>query len=249
MDSGTYHFSSAQEPTANTSIYDCMDNFAISMIRQSKPTLLVSGGTYANTKEMKIVDVIPFSFPFGIGGTDMDRQVKVSDELCIQHYMRISLEQFMEGPTILLLYQMYNRIRSYNSGIITMRSNTGGITLGEQLSTMTMRDIEQIKDDKTDHLSPTTKGFLKAVFTSCAAQGHTPEAAKYARRDNFAMLDYHGLNSVFVTTTPDDLCNVRVRIYTKPQNWVSSHFWRNFLFLKLTPNSLTLIISHICVIC
>jgi hypothetical protein len=236
MENGTYHFSSAQEPTANTSIYDCMDKFAIAMVQQSKPTLLVSGGTSANAKEMKIVDVVPFSFPFGVGGTDMNRQVKVSDELCIQHYMRLSLKQFMEGPTILLLYQMYNRIRSFNRGIITMRSNTGGISLGEQLSTMTMTDLEQIKDDKTDHLSPTTKEFLKAVCTACAAQGHTPEAAKHARRDAYAMLNAFGMNSLFFTTTPDDECNMRVQIYSKPQNWVRSQLKREFPVLKLTIN-------------
>jgi hypothetical protein len=123
-----------------------MDKFAIAMLRQSKPTLLVSGGTHANAKEMKIFDVIPFSFPYGLGGTDMDRQVKVSDELCIQHYMRLSLGQFMEGPTILLLHQMYNRIRSFNNGVITMRSSIGGITLGEQFTT-TVRapEIEQYR--------------------------------------------------------------------------------------------------------
>jgi hypothetical protein len=30
-----------------------------------------------------------------------------------------------------------------------------------------------------------------------------------------------GLNSLFLTTTPDDECSFRVRLYTKPQNWVS----------------------------
>ena len=52
--------------------------------------------------------------------------------------------------------------------------------------------------------------------------GHSEEAAKYfARQKCFAMLDYFGLNSLFITTTPDDECSFRVRLYTKPQNWVS----------------------------
>jgi hypothetical protein len=201
-----------------------MDKFAIAMLQKSAPTLLVSGGTHANTRKLKIQDVIPFLFPFGIGATDMKRQVKVSEELCIWHYMRLLLGQFMESPTILILDQMYNRNRSYNKGVITMRSNIDGITLGEQLSKISMRDLEQIKDDKTDHLNPTTKRFLNAIYTSCAAQGHTPEAAKHARREAFAMLDHFGLNRLFVTTTPDDECNMRVQIYTKPRNWVSLHF-------------------------
>ncbi len=60
MESGTYHFLSAQEPTENTSVYDCMDKFAIAMLQRSLPTLLVSGGTHANIREMKIAAVMPF---------------------------------------------------------------------------------------------------------------------------------------------------------------------------------------------
>ncbi len=36
------------------------------------------------------------------------------------------------------------------------------------------------------------------------------------------MLDLFGPNSLFITTTPDDECSFRVRLYWKPQNWVSS---------------------------
>jgi len=234
IESGVYHFSSTQEPSENTSVYGCTDKFAIAMLRRETPDLLVSGGTYANMKEMNIEDVLPFSFPFGIGGIKMERQVKVSDTLCIQHYMRLSLVQFMESQTILILYQMYNRIRSYVNGVMTCRSNINGITLGERISNMSMKDLEQIKDDKTDHLNPTTKEFLKAINTSSSAMGHTPEAAKHARRDAYAMLNNFGMNSLFFTTTPDDECNMRVQIYSKPQNWVRSQLKREFPVLKLT---------------
>jgi hypothetical protein len=63
------------------------------------PTLLASGGTYANNVEMNVENILPFAFPFGIGGPKMKRRVQVSLELCIQVYMRLSLRQFMEGPT------------------------------------------------------------------------------------------------------------------------------------------------------
>ena len=149
FESGTYYFSSAQEPTENTSIYDSTDEFVLALLRGSEPSLLVSGGTRPNTKEMNIEDVIPFSFPFGLGGMNMKRQVKVSDALCIQHYMRLSLGQFMESQTILILHQMYNRILSYMNGVMTCRSNIDGITLGEKISNISMTDIEQIKDNNT----------------------------------------------------------------------------------------------------
>ncbi len=42
------------------------------------------------------------------------------------------------------------------------------------------------------------------------------------------MLDHYGLNSLFLTTTPDDECSFRVRLYAQPGDWVSTIF--NFLF-------------------
>ena len=232
IESGTYHFTSAQEPNQDTSVFNCPDRFAIALLQKKRPVLLVSGGTFANIQETNIENVLPFSFPFGLGGTNMKRQVKVSDLLCIQHYMRLSLGQFLESQTILLLYQMYNRIKSFINGVMTCRKNVNGISLGDRISNMSMKDIEQIKDDKTDHLNSTTKEFLKAINTSSSAMGHTPEAAKYARRDAYAMLNHFGMNGLFLTTTPDDECNMRVQIYSRPQNWVSSYLCAIFKFRK-----------------
>jgi hypothetical protein len=38
------------------------------MFQHSAPTLLAYGGTYTNLKEMNIKNILPFAFPFGIGG-------------------------------------------------------------------------------------------------------------------------------------------------------------------------------------
>lgn len=151
----------------------------------------------------------------------MKRRVNVSLELCIQLYMRLSLKQFMEGPTILVLNHIYNRQMSYKTGVITCRSTIDGISLGEQLSTISTEDFEKINDKCNDHLNTPTKNFLRAISTSCKAMGHTEHAAKDARRRCFAMLDYFGLNSLFLSTTPDDECSFRVRFYSKPHCWVS----------------------------
>jgi len=74
----------------------------------------------------------------------------------------------------------------------------------------------------TAHQAAGYDGFLKGVATSCRSMGHTKEAAKFARRCMFAMVDNFGLNSLFLSTTPDDECSFRVRLYLKPQNLVSS---------------------------
>ncbi len=64
----------------------------------------------------------------------MELRVKVSLELCIQVYMQLSLGQFMEGPTILVMNHIYNRQMSYKTGVMTCRSTIDGIPLGEKLS-------------------------------------------------------------------------------------------------------------------
>jgi hypothetical protein len=111
---------------------------------------------------------------------------------------------------------------SYQTGVMMCRSSVDGHSLGENLSTISISDLEKVNDNNTDRVDSITKGFLKAISTSCRAMGHTQEATKFARRCMFAMLDYQGLNSLFLSTTPDDECSFRVRLYCKPQVWVSS---------------------------
>jgi len=55
------------------------------------------------------------------------------------------------------------------------------------------------------------------------------------------MLDYYGLNNIFLTITPDDECNIRVRLYCNSQKWVSEHVLRIFLVLKFTQISITFV--------
>ena len=181
IESGTFHFSSAQDPTEKTSVFDSPEKFTIAMLNRSTPHLLVSGGSFANSREMNVEDVLPFAFPFGIGGPKMKRKLKVSPQKCIQHYMRLSLVQFMDSSTILVLNHLLNRILSYITGVMTCRANINGVSLGETLSTLTIEELEKIKDNKTDHLNQKTKEFLKAITTTSNASGHTDAAAKFAR--------------------------------------------------------------------
>ncbi len=128
---GTYYFSSAQDPSETTSVYGSYERFALAMLQRSAPTLLAYGGTYANVYDIPIENILPFAFPFGIGGPKMKCRMKVSLELGIQLYLRLSLKQFMEGPTILALNHMYNRQMSYMSSVMTCKSTVNGVSLGE----------------------------------------------------------------------------------------------------------------------
>jgi hypothetical protein len=221
-ESGTYFFSSAQDPSEATSVYGSPEKFALAMFQRSAPTLLAYGGTYANITDAPVENILPFTFPFGIGGPKMKRRVQISLHLCIQYYLRLSLPQFMEGPTILILNHIYNRQMSYLSGVMTCKTNVNGISLGERLSTLSVQDLEKIQDNNISDTNQETQGLIKAISTSCKAMGHTDEASKYARRNCFAMLDFFGLNSLFLTTTPDDECSFRVRLYGNPNIWVSA---------------------------
>ncbi len=68
---GTYYFSSAQDPSQHTSVYGSSDIVALAMFKRSAPTLLAYGGTYAKNSDMEIENILPFAFPFGIGGPNM----------------------------------------------------------------------------------------------------------------------------------------------------------------------------------
>ena len=63
------------------------------------------------------------------------------------------------------------------------RSTVDGTPLGEKLLTLSMKDLEQINNNKTDHLNENAKGLIKAISTSCRAMGYTKEAAKYTRHN------------------------------------------------------------------
>ncbi len=96
-------------------------------------------------------------------------------------------------------------------------------SIGWKIVHISTEDFEQINNYNNNNLNATTKCFLRAKSTTCKAMGHTEQAAKDARQRCFAMVDFFGLNSLFMSTTPDDKCSFRVRLYCKPHNWVSSH--------------------------
>ena len=56
----------------------------MALINQSAPTLLTIGGNYANMRELKVEDVLPFVFPFGLGGPSGSgaRRTQISVEAC-----------------------------------------------------------------------------------------------------------------------------------------------------------------------
>jgi len=86
---GTFVVSSSQDPSEDTLVFGSTDKFSIAIMNCCALTLLASGGTYANNVEMNVQNILPFTFPFGIGGPKMKKRVPVSLEFCIQVYMQL----------------------------------------------------------------------------------------------------------------------------------------------------------------
>ena len=217
-----FFFSSgSQNPTEDASVFDNSAEFLQSIMENNTPTMLMYGGNYVKGHEMRLEDAFPIQFPFGIGGLHSSRRVPVSAQCCLQHYMRLSLNQFMRAEFILVCYQLLCRSKSYTTGVIKCRSDCNGVQLAEKLSRLTVNELRSACEimAKTDrqvdygHRSTDGVSFLKSVTTSCKVLGHTTEAAKEARRKVYAMSERYGAHSIFLTVTPDDQCCFRVRMF------------------------------------
>ena len=79
--------------------------------------------------------------------------------------------------------------------------------MAEQLAELTKEDIESASEDSDKPVTDRMALFTKTIATSCRALGHTPEAAKLARKRSFAMLEHLGMSSLFLTVLPSDECS------------------------------------------
>ena len=216
-DGNEFTFASSRSPNESNSVYKNNAEFTIAVLNHQSPKMLLSGGKYVNSgTELKLECVFPTVFPFGIGGPNMNRPVNVSNKACLQHYLRISLPQFMRSNFILVINNLYNRLLSYQSGITVCKSiSIGGSTLAESSASITEEEIKSASENRSNNVPDSSVAalLLKKSETSCKAIAHSQAAAKYNRRLMFALCDRFGLPNVFFTLTPDDECSWRVRLY------------------------------------
>jgi hypothetical protein len=231
-DGAIFFFSSGSDPTRETSVYKTSKELVSSVYKTSKelvlallkghsaPTLTVHGGEYVGHREvMKLENVFPTAFPFGSGGPTEKRRNQISDEEKIRHYLRLSLPQFMESEFVLVANFLLGRILSYGTAIMKCRPiiDEHGTAVGDIIGAMSIEEIKNaIEEENSSGTQPqnsTASKFLKAVSASCRSLGHTKEAAQQARRRCFALQEYFGMHSLFVTITIDDECSFRVRLY------------------------------------
>jgi hypothetical protein len=222
FDGGTYYFSSAHSPSEDTGTYETQAEFTKTLLNRAPPTLLVSGGAYKSGRDLLLEDIMPLAFPFGLGGPTMPRRTNVGIESCLAHYGRLANQEFMRGEYQLIIKNMLDRHLSFISAKVKCRGISDGTSLAEQVSQLTMKDLEQVAEKGEDYTGPASS-FLKQVSSSCKAMGHTAAAAKDARRTILALSDRHGMNSCMLTVTPNDEMSFAVRLLAMPDDEVSSH--------------------------
>ena len=175
------------------------------------------GGNYVNLKDVGVEIVLVTVFPFGAGDPEMKRRNKVSRKESLKNYLRTSLPNFQRDDTVWIMYHIFSKILSYETGIMIGRSNYGSTPLTERLAGMTTQYIKSASKENSTSFTDKLKLLTKALSTSCRALVHTPEADKTPHRKSFAMLEHYRLNSLFLTASSCDECSFCVCFYTKPQ--------------------------------
>ena len=74
-----YTFAPANQPTENTGTSTNESDFIFSLLQEKEPTLIFHGGDRIGSHKVKLEDMFPIQFPFGLGGLQK-RPTKVSPE-------------------------------------------------------------------------------------------------------------------------------------------------------------------------
>jgi hypothetical protein len=125
----------------------------------------------------------PLAFPFGRGDVDCKQKPAVTEVECLQHYLKLSLPQFLEGQTVLIIHHIFQRQNSFITGIAKCNVSNNGLTVVDQLAAMTVEgldnSISQMKNTSQEsstspEYSPRFMELFKCVKTSCVLFAFSP---------------------------------------------------------------------------
>jgi hypothetical protein len=108
---------------------------------------------------------------------------------------------------VLILHQMFSCQIASETGVMTLRNQISRYDFGKSLNQVTAKDFEQSASNPDHATNNSVQHIVKSITTSCKSLGHTTEASQDARKHQFAIMDYFGLNGLFLTITPDDKCS------------------------------------------
>ena len=212
-----YYFPSTGDPNDTSGTFEDSTEFATAIMSGMTPTLLFHPGNYANDRNTSLEEMFPVQFPFGVGGPKALRLTHVSGEHGLQHLMCLSLRQFHRHMFILVGYHVFNRILSFRTGLIMSKGYVEGEVLANRVSSLTVQEVMTAglrrRHGVHANLRNTADGFLHAISTACAPIGHSNEAADKARKRYFALWDFFGPGSIFVTVSPCDERSFRLKLF------------------------------------
>jgi hypothetical protein len=106
-----YWFPTNADPNCFSGMHKNQSEFAKALFVGESPTLLFHPSKVVS--HAKLSELCPLALPFGTGDVDCRRKPYVSDIECLQHYTKISLPQFQDGQTILIIHHIYQRRKSF----------------------------------------------------------------------------------------------------------------------------------------
>ena len=90
-----FTFTSAHDPTESSGVYKHNIDFTMAVLNRTSPMMRVYAGKYVNSgRELRLE---------GLGGPKVRRPTRMSEIACLQHYLRLSLPQCMQGNFILVV--------------------------------------------------------------------------------------------------------------------------------------------------
>ena len=216
----TLLFAPGTHPTSKNSVYETDKKIVMAMMNYTMPTLHVHGGEYANLKELKLKDVCPVQFPFGLGGPVDNRETPISPEETYKHYCRLSLRQFMRGDVLLVLKHMHNHMLSFKRACISAKSSAFDSTLGGEMAEISMTALKKAATlaDLGKQVGDVAGRLIKTLKGTSRSSGYSKESAKFHHRQHWALCDYFGFLAIFLTITPCDECVFCVRSFADADN-------------------------------
>jgi len=220
-----YWFPAVEDPNNHSAIYKSQTEFAEALFGGYTPTMF-----YHPTKVIsyaKLSELCPIAFPFGTGDIDNVRSPPVSEVECLQHYLRLSLPQMLEGQTVLIIHHFFQRRKSFLSGITKCNMTHNGNSIATQLADISIDELDHaIREMRNmppkcinshsyqeQDISPHVKELMKCIKTSCTPIGYTNEAAAEARTKMFALWMTFGSPSLFFTFSPCDECSFKMQLF------------------------------------
>ena len=187
----------------------------------------------ADYEDDTIADAFPLQFPFGFTGLPDDPVVKKmrgKNSKNRKHFSR-------ERKTVILKYLTHRKATFHRPMFNLVMDNvlmketiflktkifcnvkcSDNSTMGAKYGSMSAASLEKAIQNVRNHLSVQHSNsaehqYLKSIRAICGNLPHSNEATMEARQVYFALLMKFGLPCIFLTVSPDDLCNFRIVVY------------------------------------